>query len=189
MKLQVGQVFKHYKGQIYIISGLATSANNNSDGEVSVSYYPLDGLGATYHRTESEFNEAVEVGGLPVPRFKLLPSVSRFFRRTKTVPGNGHMFPIYTFQDLQDFANGLKELGLKISQEDEIRLDKTYALINRPNILTMGFSAKVENPCVILKIGDEYNIIDADEVTRLARQIATDKHLHSSPLAMTNFSE
>ncbi len=184
MTISIGQVYRHYKGEIYIVSGLATSANNDTDGETSVSYYPLNGDSTIYHRSEKEFNETVTSGEFPVPRFKLLPSVTRFFQRTKAVPGNGHLFPVYTLQDLQDFINGLKEVGLNIEQGEESRLKKTYEVINRHNAL--GFSVQVEKPCVILTIGNEYNIIAADEVTRLARQIETDKHFKINPLAMTN---
>lgn len=189
MTISIGQVYRHYKGEIYIVSGLATSANNDTDGETSVSYYPLNGGGAVYHRSEKEFNETITSGEFPVPRFKLLPSVTHFFQRTKTVPGNGHLFPIYTLQDLQNFVNGLKEVGLNIEQREESLLKKTYEVINRPNSLTMGFSVQAEIPCVILAIGNEYNIIAADEVTRLARQIESDKHFKTSPLAMINHFE
>lgn len=67
--VKVGDVFQHYKGTIYSVSGVAR--NSNSPQVVSIHYFnEFDGTQTHWQLPIHEFFKLVEVDGNMVPRFR-----------------------------------------------------------------------------------------------------------------------
>jgi hypothetical protein len=71
---KIGGVYKHYKGDRYIVITVALESTNGRPREFVVVYAGTKSINV---RTEHEFHELVEVPGQPgaphmVPRFRLL---------------------------------------------------------------------------------------------------------------------
>lgn len=68
-KIRPGK-YKHYKGGMYEVLGVAKHSENSE--EELVVYQSLDGTQAMWARPREMFLETVKVRGIPVPRFQFL---------------------------------------------------------------------------------------------------------------------
>lgn len=68
MSLKCGR-YRHYKGGEYEVLGVARHSETE---EEMVLYRPLYGEGALWVRPLGMFQETVQVGGEPLPRFELI---------------------------------------------------------------------------------------------------------------------
>ena len=64
-------VYRHYKGELYDVIGVAT---HSETGERLVVYRPQYGERGLWVRPLGMFTEAVDVGGTRRPRFERLPA-------------------------------------------------------------------------------------------------------------------
>ena len=65
-ELQIGRVYRHFKGDYYLVEGLA---HDSESGVPCVIYRKLYGDGGLWVRPAAMWNESVEHDGQRVPRF------------------------------------------------------------------------------------------------------------------------
>ena len=71
-KLQIGSTYKHFKGNNYVVVGLA---KHSETSEELVVYRAIYGDGGLFVRPKEMFLENVERDGVKQPRFKIINEV------------------------------------------------------------------------------------------------------------------
>ena len=72
--VEIGAIYKHYKGNLYKVLDIAKSSDNLADYVFYECLY-TNSLGQKWIRTLQEFTGTLEVDGQQVPRFVLQNSV------------------------------------------------------------------------------------------------------------------
>ena len=72
-KIHIGSTYKHYKGNNYVVVGLA---KHSETLEELVVYRAIYGDGGLWVRPREMFLESIELNGVKQPRFKIIREVN-----------------------------------------------------------------------------------------------------------------
>lgn len=176
-------IFRHYKGEVYIVDDLVVSADNLTDGEQVVLYSPINRRNDRYARLESEFLEKVTVDDNVVDRFTFLPIFTRYYQRCKRIPGLDELFPVYCEQDVLDLIDAHREIGQLIPEEQQRKLiAKTHSVLSYTTFLV----GENQDSGVVVSIGGYWDLLRAKTITSLAAQIQSDRHFNMPSLTLMN---
>lgn len=117
MTISIGQVYRHYKGEIYIVNNVATCADNCRNGKTTVIYAKASEPDKIYSRLEEEFFEILLSQDKIVPRFTLIEKTTAFYKRLHFIPSNNAILPIFNINELKEYFSALEEMGYSYTPE------------------------------------------------------------------------
>lgn len=176
-------IFRHYKGGVYIVDDLVVSADNVTEDEQVVLYSPIGRRSDRFTRLESEFLEKLTVDDNTVERFSFLPTLTRYYQRCKRIPGQDQLFPVYCEQDVLDLISAHQEIGQPIPEEQQKNLiAKTRSVLSYTTFLV----GENQDAGVVVSIGGQWDLLRAKTITSLAAQIQSDRHFNMPSLTLLN---
>ena len=176
-------IFRHYKGEVYIVDDLVVSADNVTEDEQVVLYSPIGRRSDRFTRLESEFLEKLTLDDNTVERFTFLSTMTRYYQRCKRIPGQDQLFPVYCEQDVLDLISAHQEIGQPIPEEQQKNLvAKTRSVLSYTTFLV----GENQDAGVVVSIGGLWDLLRAKTVISLAAQIQSDKHFNMPAITLMN---
>lgn len=182
-EVQRGDIFQHFNGNLYIVDQVVTSADNVTAGERAILYSSTTNREEKFTRLETEFLEHRNFSGVIKDRFKFMRATTEYYKRCKRIPGTCHLFPVYAEQDVLNFIESRKELGLELSQDQKELLLAEASATLRHTLFLVGNN---QDCGVIVCAGDFLELIRGVEIKGLSRQMETDQKLNMPSISLLN---
>lgn len=188
MTISIGQVYKHYKGEIYIVNNVATCADNCRNGKTTVIYAKASEPDKIYSRLEEEFFEILLSQDKIVPRFTLIEKTTAFYKRLHFIPSNNAILPIFNINELKEYFSALEEMGLSCTTEvKKSAEEKLLSLQPKPFSSLLGsFSTPINVETILFNVDGVISLVALNDVKRAVALAERNKINNVMEIAMLN---